>query len=79
MCVFAGDMSVNSSDEEEEFDMEDAPKVVRKKPAVETEGSATAKQDDAKHSEKAGESAPSAAVPNKNHDGTVSLAPLKPN
>lgn len=33
-----GDMAVNSSDEEEEFDLDDAPKIVRKKTATEADG-----------------------------------------
>ncbi|CDJ40743.1 DnaJ domain-containing protein, putative [Eimeria tenella] len=48
-----GDMCVNSSDEEEEFDLDEAPKVVRKKVATENDGVATAEQAD---SNKAGES-----------------------
>lgn len=38
-----GDMCVNSSDEEEEFDLDDAPKVVRKKPTSDADGSAASK------------------------------------
>lgn len=56
-------MAVNSSDEEEEFDMEDAPKVVRKKPAPDSDGAAASKNPDSQktpeHSEQsatAGES-----------------------
>ncbi|KAL8450200.1 hypothetical protein Emag_003354 [Eimeria magna] len=39
----SGDMCVNSSDEEEEFDMDDVPKQVRKKPALNADGAATSK------------------------------------
>ncbi|KAL8426439.1 hypothetical protein Efla_005493 [Eimeria flavescens] len=41
-----GDVCVNSSDEEEEFDMEDAPKLVRKKPAAGPDGTSNTKSSD---------------------------------
>ncbi|CDJ50550.1 DnaJ domain-containing protein, putative [Eimeria brunetti] len=65
-----GDVCVNSSDEEEEFDMEEAPKVVRKKPAAETEGNAAAKQEDAKEAEKSDQPEASATEPKKD-DGVT--------
>lgn len=78
ILALAGDICVNSSDEEEEFDLDEAPKVVRKKPAAEAEATAAAKQDDAKETEKSTEPAASAAEPKKNDGGAVSLAPLEP-
>ncbi|CDI75535.1 DnaJ domain-containing protein, putative [Eimeria praecox] len=65
-----GDMCVNSSDEEEEFDMEEAPKVVRKKQAAETDGAAGTKQEDAKEAGNSAESATAATETNKN-DGVT--------
>lgn len=48
-------MCVNSSDEEEEFDLDEAPKVVRKKVATENDGAATAEQADSNTAGESGE------------------------
>ncbi|XP_026193906.1 dnaJ protein ERDJ2A [Cyclospora cayetanensis] len=39
-----GDVCINSSDEEEEIDMDEAPKVVRKKPTPDADGQASSKE-----------------------------------
>lgn len=57
-----GDVCVNSSDEEEEFDPEDIPKVTRKKPPADAEGTATSKHADSQKTE-SNEQASSAAEP----------------
>ncbi|CDJ30631.1 DnaJ domain-containing protein, putative [Eimeria mitis] len=68
-----GDVCVNSSDEEEEFDLDEAPKVVRKKASIDTDGTAATKQEDAKEAETSAEAPASATEPKKN-DGVTATA-----
>lgn len=67
---FLGDVCVNSSDEEEEFDPEDIPKVTRKKPPADAEETATVKHADSQKTE-SNEQASSAAEPK--HTNNVRL------
>ncbi|KAL8433288.1 hypothetical protein ACSSS7_003972 [Eimeria intestinalis] len=53
-----GDMCVNSSDEEEEFDMDDVPKQVRKKPAQNADGAASSKMPEQKPAEPTNQQTP---------------------